>query len=106
MKGDLASFKNEEEQSNVDSSSDWYWIGLTDKEEEGKWVWSDGSNNVWQNWRGQEPNGGTEENCVAISHDGKWIDDGCFRPRFFVCKIPGAYLITQNYYFYKGLYRH
>ena len=94
MKGDLASFKNEKEQLEikVSSSTEFYWIGLTDKEEEGKWVWSDGSNNVWKNWRGNEPNGGTAENCVVISHDGKGIDVSCSKPRFFVCKIPGAYL--------------
>ena len=93
MKGDLASFKNEEEQleANVDSSLEWYWFGFTDEETEGEWIWSDGSKNVWQNWRGNEPNGGPYENCGTIDINGKWIDTNCEVLRFFVCKVPGAY---------------
>lgn len=41
-----------------------FWVGGTDQENEGDWMWIDGSGFVYQNWQENEPGGGTNENCL------------------------------------------
>uniref|UniRef100_A0A7N8YLD4 C-type lectin domain-containing protein n=1 Tax=Mastacembelus armatus TaxID=205130 RepID=A0A7N8YLD4_9TELE len=66
--------------------ADQYWIGLTDLEEEGEWLWVDGSPlSFWQfhepdNWKVENPDG---ENCARMGlQDGScklksWFDKSC-----------------------------
>ncbi|ROL46152.1 Ladderlectin [Anabarilius grahami] len=49
------------------SSSTRAWIGAHDGEQEGQWMWSDGTVNDFTNWCAAEPNGSGNENCVDIS---------------------------------------
>ncbi|GFS23290.1 collectin-11 [Elysia marginata] len=56
------------------------WIGINDKEEEGKMVWVDGTPvDKWDNFAGG--NGGLfggGEDCIALDYDdGMWHDYGC-----------------------------
>ena len=56
------------------------WIGMNDKEEEGKIVWEDGSKvDAWGNFG--KGSGGLfrgDEDCFALNpNDGKWHDYGC-----------------------------
>ena len=55
------------------------WIGGTDKEKEGCWVWSDGSPLVWTEWYpGQPDNYDSDEHCMSISDsDAKMNDLKC-----------------------------
>ena len=41
------------------------------------------------NWGGNEPNRGTEENCLAIakSYNWKWFDYICNSPREYICEM-------------------
>lgn len=71
-------------------ATDWTWIGLSDGESEGSWTWVDGTGlGEWKNWAENEPNGGSQENCVELSGSG-WNDKICSTPRPFVCKMAAS----------------
>merc|ERR1711864_68140 len=64
-----------------------YWIGLTDQESEGEWIWADlGAPPKYTAWSAGEPNGGEEENCAVLfdAYEDNhldirplWIDANC-----------------------------
>ncbi|XP_019638753.1 PREDICTED: perlucin-like protein, partial [Branchiostoma belcheri] len=68
------------------------WIGLSDLENEGLWVWDDGTLLVGEGiWGTNEPNGGTRENCAHIypSKDYRWNDSTCPSSYYYICEIRG-----------------
>uniref|UniRef100_A0A3Q1AHI5 C-type lectin domain-containing protein n=1 Tax=Amphiprion ocellaris TaxID=80972 RepID=A0A3Q1AHI5_AMPOC len=85
----------------IDKNQDKFWIGLTDSEEEGRWLWVDGSPlnerlKFWNykepdNWTGKDPNG---EDCVRMGEkvgapDLKcWFDQPCKVPHKSICEKP------------------
>ena len=69
------------------------WLGGSDVDEEGSWVWKDGSEWDYSAWRENEPsNSGSGEHCLAISADG-WNDYDCSASVGFLCKAPRLPLI-------------
>ena len=78
----LVSINSQEEQQFIyenflenDSSEDiGKWIGFTDKDQEGNWVWTDGSPITYTNWNNGEPNDssplGISENYGIIYGNG------------------------------------
>jgi len=69
------------------------WLGASDAETEGNWVWVSGPDNnsvFWQdgtaklfvNWNQGEPNNVGEEDCATFSKDGTWNDVQC-EPSFY-----------------------
>ncbi|GAB1609878.1 C-type mannose receptor 2-like isoform X1 [Argonauta hians] len=68
------------------------WIGLNDREEEGKMVWESDRAQLNQDtakWKPGEPNGEHNENCVASSlapNSGFWSDFDCQKKFAFVCQ--------------------
>lgn len=65
-----------------------FWLGGTDGQSEGSWLWLDGSPISYTNWNSREPNNvGGAEDCMAMdAGNGKWNDAGCARPRASVCE--------------------
>lgn len=64
-----------------------YWIGGNDRKQEGTWRWADGSFVGYTNWRKGEPNNsGNNEDCVQLSKDGRWNDNGCSKKYRFACE--------------------
>ena len=50
------------------------YFGGNDAQEEGHWVWEDGSDFGYTNWAYNEPNGNTSENCLEVNTaDGYWV---------------------------------
>ena len=92
---DLASVKNSQENSLLyatrsTSNSVNCWIGLNDRSSEGLYVWSDGSNSLYRNWRFGEPNNQENEDCVHFFNNVDWNDKSCtYTVSCFFCSSTG-----------------
>ena len=76
-----------------------YWIGLSDSDKEGDWMWTDGTqldSDGYKNWGDDQPNtnGNNNEDCVVIRisksdpdhYYGKWYDRPCSLDKKFICE--------------------
>ena len=97
--GKLASIRSPQENEfvhNLTGGKD-VFIGLTDTEIEGTFVWSDGSTVVYTNWEDGEPN---DEHgigdCVILVANGKWNDTPCSMWYEYLCKFPNAQTSQQQ----------
>ncbi|KAM9340540.1 lactose-binding lectin l-2-like [Symphorus nematophorus] len=87
QRANLVSIHSPEEQNfikdlvkNFDHSEGPTWIGLSDTQKEGGWMWSDGSAVDFVFWHKTEPNNlGGKEDCVQNNHGTalKWNDLPC-----------------------------
>uniref|UniRef100_A0A3Q2DQF7 CD209 antigen-like protein E n=1 Tax=Cyprinodon variegatus TaxID=28743 RepID=A0A3Q2DQF7_CYPVA len=80
--GDLVKIDSREKQ-NMINDKDWFWIGLTDSEKEGSWVWVDGSPLKESFWGNNEPDGqgggpDSEVDC--------WFDGYCKQSLRSICE--------------------
>ncbi|XP_070574805.1 perlucin-like protein [Ptychodera flava] len=84
-----------------------FWIGLSDRAKEGKFVWSDGKalcSDDDANWApGQPDNTQTKktsgQDCVQLwfrnGYEGQLDDEYCdFRPKGFICEIPDPHCLS------------
>lgn len=63
------------------------WIGLDDLAEEGRFAWYDGTPATFTDWKSNEPNGSTDENCVVDNgNDPGWNDTKCGDTRPYICE--------------------
>ncbi|KAJ8031851.1 Collectin-12 [Holothuria leucospilota] len=74
----------------VRPANEHWWIGLSDREEEGSWKWGDVPV-TYENWRKNEPNNsGAGEDCGELkSRNGDnafWNDESCNSLRHFICE--------------------
>ncbi|XP_038629988.1 CD209 antigen-like protein E [Scyliorhinus canicula] len=75
----------------IKEKKDDYWIGLTDRAEEDKWKWVDGSTVSSFDWIEGQPDDSNNEDCATISERTSpdtfgWNDDSCGRPHSFICE--------------------
>ena len=63
-----------------------YWMGGSDSQKEGDWVWSDGSPWVFSSWGPSEPNNGQvgDEHCLGLLRG--WNDYSCDTKFPSICK--------------------
>ena len=68
-----------------------FWVGGSDIETEGLYVWTDGSRiEGFTNWIWSNPDGGTLQNCMEIddlSNVIGWSNGGCFNHKPYFCEI-------------------
>ncbi|XP_072227228.1 C-type lectin domain family 4 member E-like [Leuresthes tenuis] len=105
--GDLVKIDSREEQrflearlrDKMEEDEDKFWIGLTDSEEEGRWLWADRSplDTCLTFWSPDEPDNWTENNspgedCVRMGQKGGagdlrcWFDHSCDNPHKSICE--------------------
>nr|XP_025043928.1 mannose-binding protein-like [Pelodiscus sinensis] len=79
--GSLSCPRNEAENAAlkevVKTESNRAYLGLTDMQTEGKFVYLNGEPVAYTNWNSGEPNDQDNEDCVLIYDDGKWNDLDC-----------------------------
>jgi len=90
MGGDLASIHtdsmNDYFYSLTDGSSH-YWIGFSDQETEGTFVWADGSCSDFTQWNDGEPNQMGDEDCTTFwSESPRWNDWNCGSQAGYICQ--------------------
>ncbi|CAM4572078.1 unnamed protein product [Leuciscus chuanchicus] len=76
---DLIIINNKEKKELVKkmSGSTAVWMGLTDRDEEGRWTWVDGSTLTSGFWMSTEPNGYKKENCAVLYPSGLMASRVC-----------------------------
>ncbi|XP_041458722.1 macrophage mannose receptor 1-like isoform X2 [Lytechinus variegatus] len=74
------------------------WLGLSDTETDGSFVWVEGSSLSYTNWDvGQPVNTANNEDCVYITTGdgtGKWSTKNCGLENPYICKIKASIPIT------------
>lgn len=70
-----------------------YWIGLADREKEGKYTWTNNESVLYLNWEKNQPDNdkGIENYCNIYSSSGKWNDLPNYAPTIlkncgFICE--------------------
>ena len=68
------------------------WLGLSDRSQEGRFVWLDGSDITFEAWDDGEPNNGGDggEDCAALLGEdgrvGRWDDRACDAAYDYTCE--------------------
>uniref|UniRef100_A0A3B5A5J2 C-type lectin domain-containing protein n=1 Tax=Stegastes partitus TaxID=144197 RepID=A0A3B5A5J2_9TELE len=84
---DLVMPTTKEELAFVARIHDRTWLGLSDRKEEGKWLWVDGSRVRTAFWQTGEPNNSGNEDCVEIINGNeKWNDARCSDNVPWICE--------------------
>ena len=64
------------------------WMGVSDAVEASQWIWADGTQVLWSNWKGEEPSDIPGNDCAVFRDSGKWLDTSCNDTYLFMCKVP------------------
>ncbi|XP_047434291.1 CD209 antigen-like protein C [Mugil cephalus] len=86
---DLMIINSQEEQNFARRFRKYMWVGLNDKQTEGRWEWVNGNAMTTSYWSEGEPNGGRRENCGNVKnfeYDYSWNDEDCSTSLFWVCE--------------------
>jgi Lectin C-type domain len=73
-----------------------YWLGGTDQDAEGQWMWMDttrfwsgaaaGTALAYAHFAAMMPGGGSARNCLHVTANGSWTDADCTTSFAYVCK--------------------
>ncbi|UTW61979.1 T9SS type A sorting domain-containing protein [bacterium SCSIO 12741] len=81
------------------------WIGYTDKQQEGSFIWINGDQNVFTRWKSGEPNDRGGQYCVSSHYgsgadytvlrpNGYWYDRGGCSQYEFIMEVPCANTVS------------
>ena len=85
-----------------------FWIGLSDRVDEGEFIWHDGSELTYSGWAGGEPNNyGRGEDCAESNWRGPgvWNDAVCGQNRVYVCEYSQGCPVRRRRYVRRGSLR-
>ncbi|XP_077057538.1 ladderlectin-like [Siphateles boraxobius] len=101
--GNLASVHDQPENDFLLSllpSSTRTWVGAHDGEQDGEWLWSDGTVYDYTNWCSGEPNNAVvPENCLEINwtFNRCWNDAPCSTSMNYICVLDINYDLTRRF---------
>ncbi|RME95347.1 MAG: hypothetical protein D6772_13310, partial [Bacteroidetes bacterium] len=72
------------------SQTDWAWIGLNDRSNEGSYHWSSGENSSYRNWGSNQPDNQNNEDCVHFWGNEHWNDLSCGSSQYAVIELVGC----------------
>ncbi|XP_053743830.1 asialoglycoprotein receptor 2-like [Synchiropus splendidus] len=90
LNGHLVIIDSKQENDFVSKFFQHIWIGLSDRDKEGKWKWVDGTALTGTNyWASGEPNNAdSNEDCAELLRDSKeWNDVPCGQTLSFICEM-------------------
>ncbi|XP_029385017.1 collectin-12 [Echeneis naucrates] len=69
----------------------YFWMGLTDREEENVWRWLDGTEPAFTKWKPGQPDNWSHgheigEDCAGLIHEGLWNDFLCEDLISYICE--------------------
>jgi hypothetical protein len=79
-------------------TAQYLWIGLTDKDSEGNFVWVNGEPVSYTNWSPSQPDNWNNEDYVHLSFDGKWNDLPAYWQTYGIIEVPstqGQFTLTR-----------
>ncbi|MBN3307370.1 COL12 protein, partial [Amia calva] len=90
----LVVINNQEEQQWIRrqvAGKGFFWLGLTDREEENTWKWVDGTMPSFTKWKAGQPDNWSHgheqgEDCAGMIHEGYWNDFFCEEINSFICE--------------------
>ncbi|XP_055977003.1 mannose-binding protein A-like [Sorex fumeus] len=90
LQANIATPKNAEENQAIQNvANDIAFLGITDMETEGQFMYVTGGKITYSNWKKNEPNDhGSGEDCVVLLKDGNWNDISCSSSFVAVCEFP------------------
>ncbi|MFZ5858743.1 MAG: SUMF1/EgtB/PvdO family nonheme iron enzyme [Chloroflexota bacterium] len=96
--GYLATIQNEAENTFVYQilyGYDSTWIGASDEETEGTWIWANGEPWTYTNWASGQPENYLDKNedCALFTEESSWHDVSCNSTNPFICEwepVPNA----------------
>ena len=86
---EISIFTKKLQLNNWIKGNDKLWIGLSDKIQEGTFIWESGrqlSAEIAAHWFPGEPNGGVNEDCAVVHKARTIIDIPCSKKYAFVCQ--------------------
>ena len=88
QQGHLVTITTAEEQSFVAANFPGVsWIAASDEQTEGTFAWQTGEEFSFDGFAPEEPDGGEEQDCVAIDLDKLWHDRSCGSRYSYICEI-------------------
>ena len=100
--GHLASIVSEEDARLVmalaeEAEEGLIWLGGTDQEQEGDWLWRDGSRWNYEQWQeGGYGSQGDKENCLVLAFAQIWRDYACTSTYPFICQAKALQMTGKN----------
>ncbi|XP_045566748.1 collectin-12 isoform X1 [Salmo salar] len=78
------------------SGKGYFWMGLTDREEENAWRWLDGTEPAFSQWKPGQPDNWSHghergEDCAGLIHEGLWNDFFCEDLISYICEKATEY---------------
>ena len=93
----VTSFEENYLMYNTATNSTICWIGLNDIDDEGTFVWADGTDSTFTYWTPGEPsNSSDDEDCTGTNGVSTWNDFDCvIELTCYFCKTEGKNLVTE-----------